>query len=123
VAHGGITTLGANAVSMAIGGPVIAYFLIWRPLRGKVSTNVVIFLTAFIADLATYLITTTQLALAFPDPVSGLMGSWLTFASIFALTQIPLAIAEGILTVMIFNALQVNAPNELQQLGLQEVGS
>lgn len=119
VAHGGISTLGANAMSMAIGGPLIAYFLVWRPLRGRASINVTVFLTAFMADLATYLITTTQLALAFPDPVSGILGSWLTFAAIFAVTQIPLAIAEGILTVLIFNTLQVNAASELQQLGVQ----
>jgi cobalt/nickel transport system permease protein len=80
-----------------------------------------VFLTAFVADLATYLITTTQLALAFPDPVSGLMGSWLKFAGIFAITQIPLAVGEGILTVLIFNALQTTAPAELKELGLQEV--
>lgn len=119
VAHGGISTLGANAMSMAIGGPLIAYFLVWRPLHGRASINVTVFLTAFMADLVTYLITTTQLALAFPDPVSGILGSWLTFAAIFAVTQIPLAIAEGILTVLIFNTLQVNAAPELQQLGVQ----
>lgn len=120
MAHGGISTLGANAMSMAIGGPLLAYGL-WRLLRGKVPTHINVFLTAFVADLATYVITTTQLALAFPDPVSGFLGSWLTFAAIFAITQIPLAIGEGILTVLIFNALQTTAGHELQQLGLQEV--
>ena len=119
LAHGGISTLGANAVSMAIGGPLIAYFLIWLPLRRVIGTAPAVFLTAFAADLATYLITTTQLALAFPDPNSGIAGAWLTFASIFAVTQIPLAIAEGILTVLIFKALQTNAANELNALGVQ----
>ena len=118
VAHGGITTLGANAVSMAIGGPLIAYFGVWRPLKDRLPTTQAVFLTAFVANLATYLITTTQLALAFPDPVSGLIGSWLTFAGIFAITQIPLAIGEGILTMLIFNALQTNAVPELRELGL-----
>ncbi|GIK36725.1 MAG: cobalt transport protein CbiM [Chloroflexota bacterium] len=121
VAHGGISTLGANAISMAIGGPLIAYFFIWFPLRGKTPTWLSVFTTAFVADLATYLITTTQLALAFPSPVSGFTGSWLTFAGIFAITQIPLAVAEGILTVLIFNALQSTAPAELQELGLEGV--
>jgi cobalt/nickel transport system permease protein len=120
IAHGGITTLGANAVSMAIGGPLVAYYLIWLPLRGRSPIWLSVFLTAFVADLATYLITTTQLALAFPDPVSGLWGSWLTFAAIFAITQVPLAIAEGILTVLIFNALRSTASSELKELGLQE---
>jgi cobalt/nickel transport system permease protein len=121
VAHGGISTLGANSISMAIGGPLIAYYFIWLPLRGKTSTWLSVFLTAFVADLTTYLITTTQLALAFPSPVNGFMGSWLTFAAIFAVTQIPLAIAEGILTVLIFNTLQSTAATELQELGLEGV--
>lgn len=121
VAHGGISTLGANAMSMAIGGPLIAYYGVWLLLKGRVPSYLNVFLTAFMADLATYLITTTQLALAFPDPVSGFVGSWLKFAGIFAVTQIPLAIGEGILTVLIFNALQTTAPAELKELGLQEV--
>ena len=121
VAHGGISTLGANAMSMAIGGPLVAYYLIWRPLRGKTPTWASVFLTAAAADMVTYLITSTQLALAFPDPISGFWGSWLTFAGIFAVTQIPLAIAEGILIVLIFNALQSTAGNELKELGLEGV--
>lgn len=114
VAHGGISTLGANAMSMAIGGPLIAYYLVWRPLKNS-PFYVRVFMTAFVADLATYLITTTQLALAFPDPFSGLVGSWLKFAGIFAVTQIPLAIGEGILSVLIMNALQSNTEQELVQ--------
>ena len=105
LAHGGISTLGANAVSMAIGGPLIAYYLVWKPLKA-VPFNVRVFVTAFSADFITYLITTSQLALAFPDPVSGFVGSWLKFAAVFAITQIPLAIGEGILSVLIVNALQ-----------------
>ncbi len=120
LAHGGLSTLGANSVSMAIGGPLIAYG-IWLLLKGKTPTWLSVFATAFVADLATYLITTTQLALAFPDPVSGFWGSWLLFAGIFAVTQIPLAIAEGILVVLIFNALQSTASNELKELGLEGV--
>lgn len=121
IAHGGISTLGANAVSMAIGGPLIAYYLFWLPLKGRTPTWVSVFITAFMADLGTYLITTSQLALAFPDPVSGFWGSWFTFATIFAVTQIPLAIAEGILVVLIFNALQSTANRELKELGLEGI--
>ena len=121
VAHGGFSTLGANAISMAIGGPLIAYYLIWLPLRGKTPTWLSVFAVAAIADLATYVITATQLALAFPDPVSGFIGSWVTFLGIFAVTQIPLAIAEGILIVLIFNALQSMASTELKELGLEGV--
>lgn len=118
LAHGGLTTLGANTVSMAIAGPLVAWW-IWKSLNGKVSTGWVVFLAAAFADLFTYVVTATQLALAYPDPVSGFLGSWSKFLVVFAVTQIPLAISEGMLTVVIFNALRSNAPAELETLGVQ----
>jgi cobalt/nickel transport system permease protein len=118
IAHGGITTLGANAFSMAVAGPFVAYG-IWRGLQGRLSEGWVVFLAAAMADLITYVVTSVQLALAYPDPISGFLGSFAKFATIFAVTQIPLAISEGILTVLIFKALRSSAPEELRSLGLQ----
>ncbi len=120
LAHGGISTLGANAMSMAILGPLVGW-LVWSLLKGRTPTWLSVFLTAAVADLFTYVVTATQLALAFPDPVGGFLASWLKFAGIFAVTQIPLAVSEGILVVLIYNALQSTAQVELQELGLQEV--
>ncbi len=119
LAHGGISTLGANSFSMAIGGPLVAYYLVWKPLKGRVPTSLAVFLTAVIADWMTYVITSTELALAFPDPNTGYVGSFLTFAGVFAVTQIPLAVAEGILIVLVFNALQSTAPEEMAELGIE----
>ena len=59
-----------------------------------------------------------QLAWAFPDPQGGFGASFLKFAGIFAITQIPLAISEGLLTVLIFNALKRFNPQELQDLNV-----
>lgn len=108
LAHGGITTLGANTVSMAIVGPLVAW-AIWRPLRGTLPEGVVVFLAAALAGLMTYVMTSVQLALAYPDPAGGLVASFLKFAVIFAVTQAPLAIAEGCLTVLIVRALRSSA--------------
>jgi cobalt/nickel transport system permease protein len=116
--EGGLTTLGANAFSMAIAGPLLAA-LIWRTLRGRVSLSVVVFLAAAGADLITYVVTSTQLALAYPDQVTGVLGSFLKFCGIFAVTQVPLAILEGILTVMLFDALRRSAPAELRAMGME----
>ena len=52
-----------------------------------------------------YMVTAGQLALAFPDPVGGLAVSYLKFLGIFALTQLPLAISEGLLSVVVYSAL------------------
>lgn len=120
LAHGGVSTLGANAMSMAILGP-LAGWGVWCLLKGKVPIWLSVFLTAAVCDLSAYVVTATQLAVAFPDPVDGVAASWLKFAGIFSLTQIPLAIGEGILTVLIFNALQTSAQPELKELGLHEV--
>lgn len=105
LAHGGLSTLGANVFSMAVAGPW-AGWAAWRLAdRIGLSAAVAVFLGAAIADLVTYVVTSLELALAFPDPVSGVVGSFVKFAGIFAVTQVPLAIAEGLLTVVVMNAL------------------
>ena len=118
LAHGGLTTLGANTFSMAIVGPFAAAGLYRLARRLKLSFAASIFIAASVADLATYVTTSMQLAWAFPDPQSGFTGSFIKFAGVFALTQIPLAISEGLLTVVIFNALKRFNPKELQDLNV-----
>lgn len=118
LAHGGITTLGANAFSMAVVGPWTAYgvFVLVRGLGGGLSVGV--FLAAALANLATYSTTSVQLALAYPDAASGVLGAIVKFGSIFAITQIPLAVSEGLLTVLVVRLLrQVSLP-ELTRLGV-----
>lgn len=105
LAHGGLTTLGANAFSMAIVGPWVAFAVYKLAGKAGASMAVAVFLAAFLGDLATYVTTSLQLALAYPDPASGFMGAAVKFGSVFALTQIPLAIAEGFLTVIVVDAL------------------
>jgi len=118
LAHGGLTTLGANIFSMAIVGPFAAasIFRLARSLKASFALSV--FLATSLADLLTYVTTSVQLAWAFPDPLGGFAASFAKFASIFAITQIPLAISEGLLTVVIFNALARFNPLELQDMKL-----
>jgi cobalt/nickel transport system permease protein len=71
-----------------------------------------------LADLATYVTTAGQLALALPDAETGVAGAFVKFLSVFALTQVPLAIGEGLLGVLLFRVLTVNARPELERLGL-----
>ena len=51
------------------------------------------------------MVTAGQLSVAFPDPVGGIAASFLKFAGVFALTQIPLAVSEGLLSVVVYNTL------------------
>ena len=109
LAHGGLTTLGANVFSMAIVGPWVSW-AIWRGLsKVGASIGVAVFFAAALGDLATYATTAAQLALAYPDPASGFVGALLKFGGIYAVTQVPLSIAEGFLTVVVLDALSGRA--------------
>ncbi len=118
LAHGGITTLGANVFSMGIAGPWVGYAFWKLSTTLRWNSSVGVFLALAFSDLATYTVTSVQLGLAFPDPVTGLLGSVAKFLSIFAISQIPLAIAEGILGVLVFRLLTDVARPELVRLGV-----
>jgi cobalt/nickel transport system permease protein len=118
LAHGGLTTLGANCFSMAIVGPFVAVWLFKGLQRSGVSFAWTIFIAATLSDLATYVVTAFQLALAFPAPVGGVLESALKFLGIFAITQVPLAISEGILTVIVFNLLAQYSRDVLVEQGV-----
>lgn len=116
LAHGGLTTLGANIFSMGIVGPVCGY-IVWKALRQlNVSASISIFFTAFVADLLTYVATSVELALAFPG--ADIVSTFIAFLGIFAVTQIPLAIAEGLLTMVIYNYIESSRPDILVKLGV-----
>jgi cobalt/nickel transport system permease protein len=102
LAHGGITTLGANVFSMGIAGPAVGYLVYRGCTRLNLHFYLSIFLAATLADWATYLVTTLQLALAFPSATGGVVGSFYAFGTVFALTQVPLALVEGVVTALIF---------------------
>ena len=102
LAHGGLTTLGANVFSMGIVGPVVAYVIYMAGMKMNLNFYVVVFLAATFGDWATYVVTSIELALAFPAAVGGSLTSFKAFAAIFAATQVPLAIIEGAITALIF---------------------
>lgn len=117
LAHGGLTTLGANTFSMAIAGPFLAWGLYALLSRLRVNRRVSIFLSAALGDLFTYCVTSLQLALAYPSQQGGVAASALKFLGVFAPTQVPLAVIEGILTVVIVIALESYAQPELKLIG------
>ncbi|MDF2963081.1 MAG: cobalt transporter CbiM [Paenibacillus sp.] len=116
LAHGGLTTLGANAFSMAVAGPMIGYAVYKSMMKTTGKQKLSIFMAAALADLSTYIVTSIQLAVAFPAESGGIAASLAKFGGIFAITQIPLAISEGLLTVLIWNWLQAYSTEELSML-------
>ena len=71
LAHGGLSTLGANTVSMGIVGPFVGY-TIYRLLKNsRISIYTTVFLATMFADLSTYVVTSFQLALGAVHPATG----------------------------------------------------
>lgn len=112
--HGGISTLGANTFSMGIIGPLAAWIVYkaWKKAGWSILPG--IFLAAATADMLTYMTTAIQLSLAFPIPT--FESALVKFMAIYAYTQVPLAVAEGILTVVIFDYIMKLRPDVLRTL-------
>lgn len=106
LAHGGLTTLGANTFSMGIAGPVVSYLIYKGGMKANINFYWIVFLAAAFGDWATYIVTSTQLALAFPAAgiltFANFFSSFSKFLAIFAITQVPLAIIEGAVSALLF---------------------
>ncbi len=119
LAHGGLTSLGANTFSMAIAGPFLAYGVYRLCKKCRVNRRIAVFLAAALGDLFTYCVTSFQLAIAYPSE-SGILMSAVKFLGVFAPTQLPLAIVEGCLTVVLMITLENYAQPELKNAGYLE---
>lgn len=105
LAHGGVTTWGANTFSMGVAGAFVAWGVYRTGRWAGLSEKTTVFLAAMLGNWMTYIVTAGQLALAFPDAVGGIWATFAKFLGIFAVTQLPLAISEGILSVVVYQAL------------------
>jgi cobalt/nickel transport system permease protein len=116
LAHGGLSVLGANIVSMGIVGPLAGYG-VYRSLRNtRLNMYLTVFLVCALADLFTYFTTSLELALAYPAEVGGILSSFILFMGIFAVTQVPLAIVEGVVLALVFKYIVQLKPDILLHL-------
>lgn len=110
LAHGGLTTLGANLFSMAIVGPIVSWAVYQALKKAGAKPAAAVFCAAALGDLLTYVTTSFQLGVVY--------GNVAEYLTIFAVTQVPLAIAEGLLTVVVFNVLEKYSAAELRELSV-----
>ncbi len=122
LAHGGLTTLGANTFSMAVAGPFITYGIYCLCRKCNLNRMLSVFVAASAGDLFTYCITSFQLAFAYPSEVGGIPASAIKFLGVFAPTQLPLSIVEGLLTAAIVICLESYAKPELKSVGYIKEG-
>jgi cobalt/nickel transport system permease protein len=97
LAHGGISTWGANIVSMAVVGSFVGFgvFVLFQRLHAPIF--VAAFAAGLFGDWATYATTSFELASALHGTGS-LWGMFGVIAIAFAPTQLPLGILEGLFT-------------------------
>ena len=117
LAHGGLTTLGANTFSMAIAGPLVSWGLYHAGRKLNLPKKLNVFLAAAVGDLFTYCVTSVQLAMAYPSDNGGVAASTVEFLGVFAPTQLPLAIIEGLLTMLVIMGMESYAMPELRAIG------
>lgn len=117
LAHGGLTTLGANAFSMAIAGPLLTSVLYRAGKKLRIPRLFNVFWASMLGDFFTYCVTSLQLALAYPGAEGGVWAGMAEFLAVFAPTQLPLAVIEGILTMLVIMGMENYAKAELQEFG------
>jgi cobalt/nickel transport system permease protein len=115
LAHGGITTWGANILSMAVAGSFVGFgaFMLLKKLR--VSIAVAAFAAGILGDWATYTVTAAELASALHGNVS-FWSMWGANLLAFAPTQLPLGILEGFFTAGVILYIQQRRPQLLSYL-------
>jgi cobalt/nickel transport system permease protein len=116
LAHGGISTLGANLFAMGIVGPWVAVAVFRGGTRAGVPMVWSAGAAAVLGDLATYVMTSLQLALAHPAIAGSVSAAFMRFAGLFAFTQLPIALLEGLLTVLVLRALPADTLGTLALL-------
>ena len=112
IAHGGFTTLGANCVSMGIIGPLFG-LIIWKLLR-KAGAGVFVSMVAAaaVADFMTYVVTAIQMTLnVVTANNASFVDAFVDFMSVYAVTQVPLAIIEGLILGMFAQYLSTPRPD------------
>ncbi len=115
LAHGGLTTLGANTVSMGVVGSLVGYGVYRLARRYKLSFFIAGGLAGLVGDIAVYTTTAFQLAVGlFPGTF---WYQWGIFFLGFTPTQIPIAVMEFFFTGAIVNHIMTSRPDIAKALG------
>ncbi|HEB72169.1 MAG TPA: energy-coupling factor ABC transporter permease [Nitrospirae bacterium] len=109
LAHGGLTTLGANTMSMGVMGALTGYITFKAGKKIGMSTYMAAFAAGLLSDWVTYAGTSLFMALALHADGS----FWKMFLSImvaFAPTQVPLGLLEGFMTAGAYEFIRSRRP-------------
>jgi len=116
LAHGGLSTLGANIVSMGVAGAFTGYAAFRVARRLHLPPVAAAFLAGMLSDWATYGVTAFELAGALhgSEPLVKMLGA---IALAFVPTQLPLGILEGFLCTGAYKFISARRPELLALFG------
>jgi cobalt/nickel transport system permease protein len=115
LAHGGLTTLGADIISMGIVGAFLGYGSFLLAIRCGAPVVAAAFLAGLLSDWATYAVTSFILSTALHGDGSW----WAMFIAIliaFVPTQVPLGIVEGLISSGAYRFVHERRPELLRLL-------
>jgi len=115
LAHGGLTTLGANIVSMGVVGAFAGYGVFRLALVVRLPLFAAALLAGILSDWATYATTSFELATGLTGPGAPKM----LFTAIllaFVPTQLPLGLLEGLISAMACRFIRLRRPELLTLL-------
>lgn len=115
LAHGGLTTLGANIFSMGIAGAFVGYGVFILAKRLGASVLVAAFLAGVLSDWATYTVTSLILSAGL-HTTGSFIHMFLAILVAFVPTQAPLGIVEGLITAGAYQFLNARRPEFLAKL-------
>lgn len=115
LAHGGLSTLGANIFSMGVIGSFAGY-LTFKVLRAfRINLAISGFFAGILADWATYITTSIELAAGIRGE-SEFLPLFTKIVIAFAPTQIPLGLLEGVMTAGVIVLLSKKRPDLLEKM-------
>ncbi|HEY3373477.1 MAG TPA: energy-coupling factor ABC transporter permease [Candidatus Aquicultor sp.] len=117
LAHGGISTWGADVVSMGVVGAISGYITYKVSVKLKLPLTVAAFLTGVVSDWATYTTTSLELALGLSNRQSFLALFKAIFIA-FIPTQLPIGILEGFAAAGLFAFVLKRRPDIFIALGI-----
>lgn len=116
LAHGGISTLGADIFAMGVLGGFGGYAVYYVIRKLNLGQGPAAFMAGLVGDWATYVGTSTILALALHGPEHGISELFFTVLVAFVPTQVPLGIFEGVVAVFAVSFLIKRRPEMVKKL-------
>ncbi|MHB9038072.1 MAG: energy-coupling factor ABC transporter permease [Armatimonadota bacterium] len=119
LAHGGLTTLGSDIISMGVAGAFVGYGVFHVLRRLGVSWLIAAFFAGLLSDWATYSVTSFELASALHGSGS-LESMFKAILLAFVPTQVPLGVFEGFVTMGAYRFIFLRRPELLGSLAKEE---